>query len=97
MVVDTGADYCVLPSHIALRLGIVLAQCERFSAQGIGGKETIFLHRGVRLRLGPWELRVMVGVVERDDLPPLLGRYRCLDRFDLRLCDFVTTFSPRSH
>lgn len=94
MVVDTGADYCVLPSRVALHLGIKRNHCERQTASGIGGQQTVWLCRAVRLRLGPWELHVPMGIVERDDLPPLLGRSHCLDVFDLRLCRFVTTFSP---
>ena len=93
MVVDTGADYCVLPSRIALHLGIERGQCERYVASGIGGQQSVWLSRKVRLRLGPWELRVPMGIVEREDLPPLLGRYHCLDVFDLRFRNFVTTFS----
>ena len=95
MVVDTGADYCIVPSRIAMHVGLELSMAQRHVATGIGGRQTILLCRDVRLRLGAWELRVPVGVVERDDLPPLLGRYRCLDVFDLRLCSFVTTFSTR--
>lgn len=93
MVVDTGADYCVLPARVALRLGIALRTCQRYTASGIGGQQAVFLCRDVRLRLGRWELSVPVGIVERDDLPPLLGRYQCLDAFDLRFARFVTTFA----
>lgn len=93
MVVDTGADYCVLPARIALHLGIELTHCEQQTASGIGGQQKVFVHRRVRLRLGPWEFLVPVGFVQREDLPPLLGRYRCLDTFDLRFASFVTTFT----
>lgn len=96
MVVDTGADYCVLPSPLAMDLGLDLRRCERSATRGIGGPQPVFLCRRVRLRLGPWELRVPMGIVPRDDLPPLLGRYRCLDVFDLRFRNFVTTLSARS-
>ncbi len=97
MIVDTGADYCVLPASIAWDLGIKLRQCEPHTASGIGGQQKVFLHRTVQMRLGSWEFLVPVGFVEREDLPPLLGRYQCLDLFDLRLRTFVTTFSARSH
>lgn len=93
MVVDTGADYCVLPASVALDLGVALKACERHMASGVGGSQEVFLHRTTRMRLGRWECRIPVGFVEREDLPPLLGRYRCLDVFDLRFRNFVTTFS----
>lgn len=93
VVVDTGADYCVFPASVALDLGIALRRCAQHAALGIGGPQKVFLYRALRLRLGSWELVVPVGFVEREDLPPLLGRSHCLDVFDLRLCRFVTTFS----
>lgn len=95
MVVDSGADYCVFPASMALDLGVALKTCQPHVASGIGGRQAIFFSPTIRMRLGPWELRVPVGFVQREDLPPLLGRYRCLDVFDLRLRRFVTTFSAR--
>ena len=95
MVVDTGADYSVLPASVAFDLGVPLKMCEPHAAAGVGGPQRIFLYRTLRVRLGTWEGLVPVGFVEREDLPPLLGRYRCLDAFDLGLCNYVTTFSTR--
>lgn len=92
MVVDTGADYCVFPASIALDLGLPLTAGRRQTASGIGGLQRVFLHQRVHLRLGLWDLWVPAGFIEQEKLPPLLGRYRCLDRFDLRLHRFVTTF-----
>ena len=92
MVVDTGADYCVLPASVAVDLGIALEACEPQISSGIGGPQEVFFYRAVRMRLGPWELRVPVGFIDQEGLPPLLGRYRCLDAFDLRLRHGVTTF-----
>ena len=95
MVVDTGADYCVLPASVALDLGVELKGCESQTASGVGGQQRVFLLRSARMRLGPWEFQAPIGFLERDDLPPLLGRVRCVDRFDLRLCNFVTTLAAR--
>lgn len=92
MVVDTGADYCVMPPSIALDLGIDLRHCEPHLVSGVGGTQRVLLHHRIPLRLGLWERIVPVGFVERENLPPLLGRYRCLDAFDLRFARFVTTF-----
>lgn len=92
MVVDTGADYCVLPASAALDLGISLGGCELQKASGVGGRENIFLHRRVQLRIGRWEFTAPVGFLRREGIPPLLGRYRALDLFDLRLRNFVTIF-----
>lgn len=93
MVVDTGADYCVLPASAALDLGVTLQRCEPSTASGVGGTQPIFLHHATRMRIGRWDLLVPVGFVNREDLPPLLGRHRCLDVFDLRFRHFITTLS----
>lgn len=93
MVVDTGADYCILPASVILDLGIALKDCERQRASGVGGHEDIFLHRKIRFRIGPWEFVAPVGFLKREGVPPLLGRYRALDIFDLRIQNFITTLS----
>ena len=95
MVVDTGADYCVFPASVALDLGVALEACEPYTASGVGGRQQVLLHRRTRMRLGPWEFFAPVGFVEHEGLPPLLGRYRCLDLFDVRLHEFLTAFRPR--
>ena len=92
VLVDTGADYCVFPAAVAQDLGIALTACEPHIASGVGGPQRIFLHRRTRLRLGMCELIVPVGFIRSDAVPPLLGRYRCLDTFDLRLAHRITTF-----
>ena len=92
-IVDTGADYCVFPRSVALDLGVSLEACEPHTASGVGGQQKVLVHRRARMRLGPWELAVPVGFVEHENIPPLLGRYCCLDAFDLRLRQFVTTLS----
>lgn len=96
MVVDTGADFSVLPASVALDVGIPLKACEPQTVSGVGGHQRIFLYRTLRVRLGSWEGVLPAGFVEREDLPPLLGRCRCLDVFDVRFCNFVTTFSTPS-
>lgn len=92
-LVDTGADYCVFPRSVALDLGVSLEACNPHAASGVGGRQRVFVHRRTRMRLGPWEFAAPVGFVEDENVPPLLGRYHCLDGFDLRLRQFVTTFS----
>jgi hypothetical protein len=45
------------------------------------------------MKLGNWIGVVPVGFLERDDIPPLLGRFKCIDKFDLLFSKFVITFS----
>lgn len=85
-LVDTGADYTLLPHSFATFLGIDLAkECEEFMTLGIGGAERIRLCREIRLRLGPWQRTVPVGFLSRLDVPPLLGRQECLETFKVTL------------
>ena len=71
VVVDTGADYTLLPRRYAFLLGV-------------GGSETIHLYKkGVKVKIGNWESSVPLGFLERDDVPPLLGRLEALEVFDL--------------
>ena len=95
MILDTGADYSVLPASVARDLGISLAAGERHQVAGVGGQQRVWLHRAVRMRVGAWEFHAPVGFLEHDAVPPLFGRYHALDRFDLRFCDCVTTFLAR--
>jgi hypothetical protein len=99
MLVDTGADYTLLPRAYATVLGVSLeTQCRRVRTAGIGGTELVHLLPRLSMRLGPWSRRIPVGFLDHDDVPPLLGRVRCLDSFDVRLVRHQTTFRmPRLH
>ena len=97
MLVDTGADYTIMPASAALHLGISLDRCERHTASGIGGSQGIYLHRQMQLRIGRWNLTIPVGFTLQENIPPLLGRYQCLDQFDLRLRQQVTSLTPVSY
>ncbi len=82
MVVDSGADYTLFPRRFAEFLGIdFLNDCFAQTSTGIGGSETVYLlRRGVRLKIGNWEAKTPVGFLERDDVPALLGRLKCLEK-----------------
>jgi hypothetical protein len=97
MLVDTGADYTLLPRTYAAVLGISLrTQCRRVMTAGIGGTERVYLLPRLQARLGSWTRRIPVGFLDRDDVPPLLGRIRCLDTFDVRFVLHETIFAlPR--
>lgn len=82
MVVDTGADYTLLPKMYARRLGIdIFTDCDVQETHGVGGAETIYLYRGLTARIGNYEQVIPVGFLERSDVPPLLGRQEFLETF----------------
>lgn len=94
MLVDSGADYSLLPGVYAAVLGVDLTRdCRRIRRTGIGGVETVHLLPRLTMRLGPWVRWMPVGFLDRSDVPPLLGRARCLDRFDVRFARHTTTFT----
>ena len=96
MVVDTGADYTLLPSRYADLLGISLKKhCDRSESQGIGGKEAIYLLRDrIKIYIARWKMEIPVAFLARDDVPALLGRLRCLEKVSL-LMKRKTTFIGR--
>lgn len=87
MIVDTGADYTLLPRYMMERLGVNLKDCRVFQTFGIGGKERAFFLNKLQVKLGEWKRDIPVGFLDRDDVPPLLGRHRFFETF-------LTTFSP---
>lgn len=81
MVIDSGADYTLLPNRYAFYLGIDLEKdCKAETTLGVGGSETIYLYKeGITIKIGDWQRKIPVGFLERDDVPPLLGRLECLE------------------
>lgn len=83
MIVDTGADYTLLPKYFSERLGIDLKRdCKAFNTSGIGGSEKVYLNSKIKARLGSWERIIPVGFLGRDEIPPLLGRHKFFETFE---------------
>lgn len=96
MLVDTGADYTLLPDVYASHFGIRLqAESRLFETMGIGGTERVRLLRNWPMRLGGWERQIPIGFLTRNDVPPLLGRQACLETFKVTLFRHRTIFSTR--
>lgn len=81
-VVDTGADYTLLPRHMADSLGVDLKNdCQKLETAGVGGTQRVYLLRSWKIKLGKWEKRAPVGFLDSDNVPPLLGRQDLLEDF----------------
>lgn len=94
MIVDTGADYTLLPYSASLDLRLDLKrEAKIFQTFGIGGTEKVYLILKYKIRIGRLDLIVPIGFLKRDDVPPLLGRQDCLNKLDLRFNQFVTSFN----
>ncbi len=84
MIVDSGADYTLLPRYFSYRLGIDLKKdCQVFKTAGIGGEEKVHFLRRIKAKLGIWEREIPVGFLDRDNVPPLLGRHLFLETFEV--------------
>jgi len=95
VLVDTGADYTLLPKYFAKRLDVNLEKdCNIFRTAGIGGTEKVYLLRSIKVRLGQWERKIPVGFLDRDDIPPLMGRRLFFETFEVLFSSkHVLTFS----
>lgn len=97
LIVDTGADYTLLPRYFSERLGINLKKdCKRFKTSGIGGNEKVYLLKKIKVKLGSWERIIPIGFLDRDEIPPLLGRHQFLETFEaIFSSDHTLTFSGK--
>lgn len=94
MLVDTGADYTLLPQFLAPILGISLSRdCKNTSTQGVGGQSKVYLLRHkIKIKLGSINREVPIGFLENDSVPPLLGRQEFVETFKVVFEKFTTTF-----
>jgi len=84
MIVDTGADYSLLPRFMADQLGVNLEKdCKVFYTRGIGGEEKVYLLQKTKVKIGNWEKVVPVGFLNKENIPPLLGRQGFLETFEV--------------
>ena len=94
MLVDTGADYTLLPRFLALSLGLNLNKdCQKLKTSGVGGQETVFFcKQKVEVRLGDWQRKIPLGFLNDDFIPPLLGRHEFFETFQVVFDNRKLTF-----
>ncbi len=97
MIVDTGADYTLLPSFMADKLGVNIEKdCRIFNTYGIGGGERVYFLPKIKVKLGEWEKIIPVGFLERNEIPPLMGRHLFLETFEtLFSSNHIISFSTK--
>ncbi len=94
MIIDTGADYSILPRTYADALGIdLLRDCSAHRTLGIGGTERIFLYRSQAARLGNYARKIPIGFLDRESGPALLGRHEFFETFKVVFADHVARFT----
>jgi len=95
MVIDTGADFTILPQYLSKDIGISLERdCIIDSTVGVGGRQTIYLMKSkIEAKIGMISRHVPLAFIATDELPPLLGRLGFLETFDTEfLKSHVTVF-----
>ena len=85
MVVDTGADFTILPKYVARDLGISIENdCVMDKTRGVGGEQTIYLCKArITAKIGGLSRKVPLAFFDADNVPPLLGRLGFLETFDV--------------
>lgn len=84
MIVDTGADYTILPRREAAILGIdIQHDCTIHSTYGVGGSQTVYLYKDLHIEFGGKTLHIPVGFLDTNNVPPLLGRHQCIELFKI--------------
>ena len=84
MVVDTGADFTILPRYVSNDLGISLEKdCIVDTTAGVGGEQKIYLCKTrIGVKIGSYSREIPIAFFDSDEVPPLLGRLGFLETFN---------------
>lgn len=84
MVVDTGADYTIIPRHYSEKLRISLERdCMKDVTFGVGGNQTIyFLKSKITAHVGSMKRNIALAFFDNNEVPALLGRLGFLETFN---------------
>lgn len=81
MLIDTGADYSILPMYMVGLLGLDLSQAQTVITNGIEGNRKTSFFEGLKVRMGEHERVIPVGVAHTSRIPPLMGRHLFFETF----------------
>ena len=73
-VLDTGADFTMLPRHMADIIGIDLTTCSQSVSYGIEGEGIKVYMSKIQIKIGQVELKVRCLFSEKETTPYILGR-----------------------
>lgn len=82
MLIDTGADYTILPMYMVGLLGLDLSQAQTVTTNGIEGNRKTSFFEGLKVRIGQHERVIPVGVAHTSRIPPLMGRHLFFETFN---------------
>lgn len=86
MVVDTGADYTILPRHFSEKLRISLEKdCLKNTTFGVGGEQIVYFFKNkIKAKIGPLQRNIPVAFLDSNEIPALLGRLGFLETFNTK-------------
>jgi hypothetical protein len=87
MIVDSGADFTIVPRYIAHKLDISLEKdCFKETVSGVGGTQTIYLlKKRIRTKIGGMTQKIPLAIFDTNETPALLGRLGFMELFDVLL------------
>lgn len=85
MIVDTGADFSILPNHFAYDFRIdVEKDCIKSTTAGVGGEQSILLCKyPLKAKLENLERNIPIAFFDNDEVPALLGRLGFIETFNV--------------
>lgn len=92
MIVDSGADFSILPKYLSDDLEISFENdCAKDSTIGVGGAQIVYLYKSrIDAKIGSIARKVPLAFFDNDQVPPLLGRQGFLETFDTEFLKFRT-------
>ena len=85
MLIDTGADYTIIPRYAAIWLGLDELEAQGiFETEGVGGALTVNYLEKVKVCLGDFEREIPLGIAQSNQIPPLLGRQAFFETFQVQ-------------
>lgn len=90
MIVDTGADYTIIPRHFMQKLRISPEKdCIRDITFGVGGNQTVYFCKSkITAKIGDMNRKIPLAFFDNDEVPALLGRLGFLETFNT---EFLTS------
>lgn len=94
MLVDTGADYSLLPKWYTEILNVNLkTDCSVYKTSGIGGDEVVYLlNKKIKAKIGNMTRYIPLGFLNHNNVPPIFGRQKFLESFKVIFYKHITTF-----
>ena len=84
MIVDSGADFSILPQYLSEDLEVSLEHdCIKDETIGVGGEQAIYLcKKRIKAKIGEYEREVPIAFFDSNEVPALLGRLGFIETFN---------------